>query len=239
MNRKIWGVSIVIPAYNEENRIYKSLKRIKQYLAGKRYSFEIIVVDDGSRDKTVEIAKKLKDRRMRIISYGGNRGKGYAVKTGMLAAKYPFALLSDADLSTPIEELDSFMGYVNRYDIIIGSRVIEGHKIVKKQPFYRVFLGIIFSKITDVLLGTGVKDTQCGFKLFKNCKHIFKKQTIDGFAFDVEILFIARRNGLKILELPVTWRNARQSKLNPLTDSLKMFAEIIRIKANFLRGVYK
>ncbi len=232
-------ISVIIPAYNEEKRIYKTIKKIINYLKSRNYSFEIIVVDDGSKDKTLEIAHRIKDRRLRIISYGKNQGKGYTVKTGMLAAKYKLALFCDADLSTPIEELGNFMKFIGDYDIIVGSRVIEGHKILKKQPFFRVFLGIVFSKITKTILDTGLQDTQCGFKLFKNCKNIFKQQTLDGFAFDVEILFLAKKRGMKILELPIVWKNVKSSKLNPLTDPLKMFKDVVRIRINSLLGIYK
>jgi dolichyl-phosphate beta-glucosyltransferase len=232
-------ISVVIPTYDEEKRIYKTIKKIINYLKSRNYSFEIIVVDDGSKDKTTEIVRQIRDKRLRVISYDKNKGKGYAVKTGMLAAKNNLALFCDADLSTPIEELDNFMKFVDDYDIIVGSRVIEGHKILKKQPFLRVFLGIVFSKITKTILDTGLQDTQCGFKLFRNCRDILKKQTIDGFAFDVEILFLARRKGLKILELPIVWKNVRGSKLNPLKDSLNMFKDILKIRKNFITGVYK
>lgn len=233
------AISVIIPAYNEGKRIYNSLKRIRDYLSRKNYSFEIIVVNDGSNDNTVQVATKIKDRRIRIITYSKNQGKGHAVKTGMLAASNNLALFCDADLSTPIEELGNFMKFVNDYDIIAGSRVIFGHKITKKQPFLRVLLGIIFSKITRLILDTGLQDTQCGFKLFKNCKHIFKKQTTNGFAFDVEILFLARKNGMKIQELPVTWKNVLGSKLSPVKDSLRMLKDILKIRKNFINGIYK
>jgi len=231
-------ISVIIPAYNEENRIYNSLKKIRDYLSRKNYSFEIIVVDDGSRDNTAQVAGRIRDKRLRIIKYRKNQGKGYAVRTGMLAAKNNLALFCDADLSTPIEELGKFMKSIKDYDIIVGSRVVEGHKIVRKQPRFRVLLGGIFSKITRIVLPVNVQDTQCGFKLFKNCKPIFKKQTLDGWAFDVEILFIARQKGTKILEIPVIWNDASGSKLNPFRDSLKMLLEIARIKINSFLGRY-
>lgn len=233
------AVSVIIPAYNEGKRIYNSLKKIRDYLSRKNYSFEVIVVDDGSKDNTVQVARRIKDKRIKIITYSKNQGKGCAVKIGMLSAKKKLALFCDADLSTPIEELSRFMKFIDKYDIIVGSRVISGHKIIKKQPFLRVLLGIIFSKITKLILDTGLQDTQCGFKLFKNCKHIFEKQTINGFAFDVEVLFLARKQGMKILELPVTWKNVLGSKLSPVKDSLRMLKDILRIRKNFIIRMYK
>lgn len=231
-------ISVIIPAYNEEKRIYSTLLKIKSYLSKNGYLFEIIVVDDGSRDKTAEVVKRMKDPRIRMIGCSRNKGKGYAVRKGMLVAKHNLALFCDADLSTPIEELGNFAEHIKNYDIIIGSRVIAGHRVTKKQPPFRVFLGVIFSKITKMLVPLGIADTQCGFKLFKNCKNIFKKQTTNGFAFDVEILFLAKKQGMKILELPVLWRNAEGSKLSPVKDSLRMFRDVIKVWVKNLLGGY-
>lgn len=233
-------LSIIIPAYNEEKRIASSLKRIYEYLKKKKIDYEIIIVNDGSRDKTTEVVRKIKDKRTRIISHKINKGKGHAVKTGMLAAKGDLLLLSDSDLSTPIEELDKLMEYIKNYDIVIGSRAMKGSDVRIKQAFYKVWLGKLGNKAIQFLVAPGIKDTQCGFKLFKKnvAQRIFKKQTIDRWGFDFEILFIARKLGYTIKEFPVVWINAEGSKVK-LTDYPKTFLELFKIRWNNLCGKYK
>ncbi|MFH0831793.1 MAG: dolichyl-phosphate beta-glucosyltransferase [archaeon] len=239
MKKKGNSLSVIIPAYNEEKRISRTINLILSYLQHRNYSLEIIVVNDGSTDNTLQAVRKIKGKAIKIITYSKNQGKGYAVRKGMLAAKNNLALLCDADLSTPIEELGNFMKFVKNNDIIVGSRVLPGHKIVRKQPFFRVMLGRLFIGIIKIVLGTDIQDTQCGFKLFKNCKSLFKKQKIRGFAFDVEILALAKKQGMSILELPIVWKNAAGSKVNPLGDSLRMFKDIFRIRENFINRAYK
>ncbi|NOZ80397.1 MAG: glycosyltransferase family 2 protein, partial [DPANN group archaeon] len=159
-------LSIIIPAYNEENRIGSTLRAIKEYCNRKRLNYEIIIVDDGSNDRTRTIVEKAKDRHIRLVSYGKNRGKGFAVRFGMGKARGDLLLFSDADLSTPIEELDKFLPLAERFDVLIGSRNLRGSDIRIRQPWYRRIPGKIFSIITRVLLLPGIKDSQCGFKLF-------------------------------------------------------------------------
>jgi dolichyl-phosphate beta-glucosyltransferase len=233
------SLSVIIPSFNEEKRIGKTISRILSYLKKKRFNYEIIIVDDGSKDNTRNIVKKfLKNKNIILTKKRENKGKGYSVKQGALIAKHNFILFSDADLSTPIQELDKFLKYIDKYDIVIGSRALKGADIRIKQPFYRAFIGKTFNKIARLLTVKGIKDTQCGFKLFKNCRDIFKKQTIDGFGFDVELLFISQKRGLKIKELPITWLNAEGSKVSAFKDSCKMFYDLLKIRFNSILGKY-
>ena len=223
-------ITIVIPAYNEEDRIDSTIKNIKKYFSQKKeIKSQILVVDDGSTDRTVEVAKKL---GCEVLSNDINRGKGYSVRNGMLHAKTKYALITDADLSTPIEEFDKFLNIYKQYDIVIGSRKLNDSNIEIKQPFYRVMAGNAFPMIVNLFFRLGVKDTQCGFKLFNlsKSKVIFKKQKITGFAFDVELMFLAKKANLKIKEVGVMWENEPNSKLDFLRHPLQMFVDLIRIR---------
>lgn len=233
-------ISVIIPAYNEEKRLPKTLNRIYKYLSKTKADYEILVVDDGSKDRTIEAARKTKNDKTKIISYGRNKGKGYAVKTGMLKADGDYLLFSDADLSTPIEELDKFLKQMKHHDIVIGSRAVKGSDIKIKQPFYRVLLGKTFNLIVQILTIRGIHDTQCGFKLFRKeaAMKIFPKQRIERFGFDVEILFIAKKSGYRIKEMPVVWINDEESKVSPVKDAIRMFRELLTIRYNSLRGRY-
>jgi dolichyl-phosphate beta-glucosyltransferase len=235
------NLSIVIPAYNEEKRIGKTLERIREYLKKRKFDYEIIVVDDGSKDKTSEVVYSSKDKRIRLFRNEVNKGKGYSVKRGMLEARNELILFSDSDLSTPIEELDNFLKYLPNYDVIIASRNMKGSKIKVKQPFFRQMLGRIFPLIVRLLTVRRIKDTQCGFKLFKKeaAKRIFSKMTIDRFGFDVEALYLAKKYKFKIKELPVVWVNDTASTVNPVKDSARMLVDLIRIRINDLSGRYK
>jgi dolichyl-phosphate beta-glucosyltransferase len=200
------SLSIVIPVYNEEKRIEKTLNKILEYIKIKKIKYEIIIVDDFSKDKTIDVIKKFKEKII-ILKNNKNYGKGYSIKKGIENAKNELILFSDADLATPIEELDKMLGFINKFDIIIASRNLKESKIVIKQPFYRQLLGKTFPLLVRLLLISDIKDTQCGFKLFKNdiAKNIVKLQTINRFCFDVELLFIAKKLGYKIKEIPVIW----------------------------------
>ncbi len=225
-------LSIIIPAYNEEKRIGDSLDKILKFLAGFDYTFEIIVVDDGSSDGTSDIVNKY-GNNIHLISQPGNMGKGAAVRAGMLAAKGELRVFSDADLSTPIHELNKVIPIINEgYDIFIGSRALDYSSIKEHQPFYREFMGKTFNKIVQALVIKGIKDTQCGFKAFTKeaSETVFRQAKIDGFGFDVEILYLANKAGLKAKEVSVEWYNDERSKVNPVTDSLKMFLELLKIK---------
>jgi len=224
-------ISIIIPAYNEESRIVSSLVSAWIYMNERQYNFELIVVDDGSKDKTVELVKQF--GKAKLIKQPKNMGKGAAVKTGMLQATGDIRIFTDADFSTPIYEIQKILNKLSgNADICIGSRAIDNSMIKKHQPFYREFMGKSFNKIVQVLLFKGIKDTQCGFKGFKKeaAEKIFSNAKIKGFSFDVEILFLANKAGFKIEQVPVEWYNDNRSKVNPIKDSLAMIIELFRIK---------
>ncbi|MEN6511287.1 MAG: dolichyl-phosphate beta-glucosyltransferase [Chloroherpetonaceae bacterium] len=226
-------ISIVIPAYNEEERLPTTLRTIIDYFENLSKDYEIIVVDDGSQDKTAEIAQHF-NPRVKVIKLSKNLGKGAAVREGISHAQGDFILFSDADLSTPITEFHKLQESLeNGSHIAIGSRAIDSSLIKVHQPFYREFMGKTFNKIVRALVLRGIHDTQCGFKMFKKsvAKQIFSLAKIDGFGFDVEILYLAHKMNFKIAEIPVEWRNDTKSKISPVYDSLKMFFEILKIRS--------
>jgi len=226
-------ISIVIPAYNEEERLPTTLRTIIDYFENLSKDYEIIVVDDGSQDNTAEIAQHF-NPRVNVIKLPKNSGKGAAVREGISHAQGDFILFSDADLSTPITEFHKLQESLeNGSHIAIGSRAIDSSLIKVHQPFYREFMGKTFNKIVRALVLRGIHDTQCGFKMFKNsvAKQIFSLAKIDGFGFDVEILYLAHKMNFKIAEIPVEWRNDTKSKISPIYDSLKMFFEILKIRS--------
>jgi len=224
-------ISIIIPAYNEEKRINKTLETILSYLQKKKYDYELIVVNDGSTDKTKDVVLEFKNKQITVIDNLKNMGKGYSVKHGFLAATKEWILFSDADLSTPIEELETFFRYKD-YDVIIGSRNLPDSLIVVKQPLLRSTLGKIFPFFVQMLLLPGIRDSQCGFKLFRKdaAKKIAALQTIDGFCFDAEQLYIAKKFGFKIKEVPISWHNDERSKIKIVKDSVRMFVDLVRIR---------
>lgn len=233
-----YSISIVIPAYNEENRLGRTLEKIHSYCRKKRSDYEVIVVDDGSKDRTVKIAQKFKNTK--VLKNKGNKGKGYSVRHGVMNASKDLILFSDADLSTPIEMLDRLLPYADKYDIVIGSRKAKGSDIKVKQPFYRSFAGKLFPLIVNLFLVRDIKDTQCGFKLFKNkvAKKLFSMQRITRFSFDAEILYIAKKKKYSIKEVPVIWENDPNSKVNIIKDSFRMFKDLLRIRFYDLTGNY-
>jgi dolichyl-phosphate beta-glucosyltransferase len=236
-------LSVVIPAYNEESRLGTTMARVLEYLVQKGRSFELIVVDDGSRDKTVELAAAIqaKDSRVKVLSNGTNRGKGYSVRRGMLAATGDLILFSDADLSSPIEEVEKLESSIHQgHDVAIGSRDIIGSHVERPQPLHRRLMGYSFMVLRDWIAVSGFRDTQCGFKLFRAAcaREIFSRSIEEGFCFDVEILAIAKTLGYRMCEVPVVWRNDERSKVNPISDPLKMFLALFRIRLNVVRGVY-
>ncbi len=224
-------VSIIIPAYNEASRIGNSLNRIISYMNNSKYSYEIIVSDDGSRDETIAISESFDE--VRVVTEGKNFGKGRAVRRGILAAKGTIRIFTDADLSTPIQEIEKLLAELQKgYDVVIGSRAVNDDLIRKHQPFYREFMGKTFNKIVQVLVLKGISDTQCGFKGFteKAAEDIFLRAKMDGFSFDVEILFLADKLGYRIKETAVEWYNDERSTVSPVVDSIRMFKDITRIK---------
>ena len=231
-------LSVIIPAYNEENRIGKTLDATIRYLAGSDHRFELIVVDDGSMDETVSVVKSklagLDDAR--LISYAPNRGKGNAIRRGVMASKGQYAMFMDADLSTPVEEVERAFPYLmDGYDIVIGSRALPDSQILEHQPIYREKAGRIFKHLYQIMVGmNGFQDTQCGFKVFSGdlARRIFGLQRVDGFMFDIETLFIARKLGCNIKEMPVKWANSPESRLRIVRDTARMFKDLLLIRFN-------
>jgi len=236
-------ISVVIPAYNEETRILSTLEKVHSYCTDRFGEFEIIIVDDGSSDDTSALVTFLSGHRenVSLIRYAQNAGKGFAVKKGVLSSRGDLILICDADLSTPIEEIEKLLPFVdNDYDIAIGSRGLRDSRIVERQPWYRERMGKTFNFFVRMLAIRGIKDTQCGFKLFKGdrARALFSKSRINGFSFDVEVLYLARRAGYKINEVPITWINSPFSRVVIMRDPLKMFLDLLKIRANSLTGRY-
>lgn len=228
-------MSIILPAYNEENRLGPTLTRIGEYLDTKNWTAEIIVVDDGSNDRTVDLVKEWmkKDVRIKLVRNPENKGKGFSVRNGMLRATGRYRLFSDSDLSTPIEELDKLLSYIGgRTDVTIGSRSIAGSDVQVSQAFYRMLMGRIFNLIVRILFHTKMRDTQCGFKLFTReaAEDVFPKAVVNRFGFDVEVLFLAEKLGYKVQEVPVVWINSEESKVSAVRDSIDMFIDLFRIR---------
>lgn len=237
------SISIVIPAYNEESRIAGTLKKVGGYLTNKFKEYEILVVDDGSSDGTASVVKAVSREvaHITLIRYPENSGKGYAIRRGVLSSRYKLLLISDADLSTPIEEFERLEHFVNSgFDIAIGSRGLRDSNIVVRQPWYRETMGKMFNLLVRTLAVAGIKDTQCGFKLFNGdvARSVFRKGRINGFAFDVEILFLAIKAGYRVREVSITWLNSPNSRVDILSDPLKMFLELFKIRAYWLFGKY-
>lgn len=225
-------ISIIIPAFNEEERLGNSLQVIMDYFRDKAHETEIVVVDDGSSDGTEKIAREYPG--VKVFPQPRNMGKGAAVRRGMLESTGSLRIFTDADLSTPIYESKKIIEKIGEgFDIAAGSRAVDYGMIRKHQPFYREFMGKTFNQIVQLLVIKGIKDTQCGFKGFtaRAAEMIFSKAKIDGFSFDVEALYLASKANLRIAEVPVEWYNDERSKVNPVWDSLNMFREILRIKS--------
>jgi dolichyl-phosphate beta-glucosyltransferase len=223
------ALSIVIPAYNEEARLGPTLDRINAWRGARPGTAEVVVSDDGSRDRTREIAAAA---GARVVGHMPNRGKGAAVREGMLAALGDRVLMCDADLATPIEELDKLGAELDRgADIAIGSRALDRTLIETRQHPMRELMGRTFNGIVRLLVLGGIKDTQCGFKLFTRtaAQDLFGRATVDGFAFDVEILWLARGR-YEIAEVPVVWRHVEESKVSPGSDALRMFVDVVRLR---------
>jgi dolichyl-phosphate beta-glucosyltransferase len=225
------SLSVVIPAFNEESRLGPTLERVRAHLAARGGELEIIVVDDGSTDGTAAVARAA-GAPGRVIELGRNRGKGAAVRAGMLAATGARILFSDADLATPIDELAKLEGHLDAgYDIAIASRALAQSDIRVRQHPIRELMGRTFNVVVRSLLLGGIRDTQCGFKLFTAAAahDLFGRATLDGFAFDVEILHLAR-NRYRIAEVPVVWRHVEESKVSPGTDAARMFLDLVRLR---------
>jgi dolichyl-phosphate beta-glucosyltransferase len=244
LSRETMTLSVIIPAYNEEGRIGKSLETIARYLNETGYRHEVVVVDDGSEDLTTEVVEGFARgvKNFGLLKNGVNRGKGYSIRHGVLYSKGNIILMSDADLSTPIEEVEKLLDPIlsEGYQVAIGSRALPGSDVRVHQPWYRENMGKVFNLFVQALVIGGIKDTQCGFKCFtgRAAKAIFSRQALDGFSFDVEALFIARRLGYRIKEVPIVWINSPASRVHVLRDPLRMFRDLWRIRLWDLRGRY-
>lgn len=238
-------LSIVIPAYNEEERIGRTLEGTFEYLSTRNYEYEVLVVNDGSRDRTAEKVLEFAQQtsgRLRLIENPGNRGKGYAVRNGMLQAGGEIALFYDADLATPTSEISKVIEPIseNQYDVVFGSRALDRSLIGTHQSVLREAIGRGGNLIQYVLTGLNFKDTQCGFKAFRRsaAQSVFPLQQIDGFGFDPEILFIAKKQGWRLLETAVRWNHVEGSKVNPIASPIKVLMEVSTIRWNDLMGKY-
>jgi glycosyltransferase involved in cell wall biosynthesis len=242
MSSTVPDLSIIIPSYNEESRLPATLERIAAYLLTYGREAEVLVVDDGSKDGTAAVAESFGSRipRLRVVSNGVNRGKGYSVRYGMQEARGHIALFTDADLSAPIEEAGKLLGALETNDLAIGSRAMDRSLISAHESPFREFAGIIFNKIVRSVLWLPFVDTQCGFKAFRRerCGVIFEQQTIERFGFDPELLYLARHHGLRAVEIPVRWGHSPATKVSLLHDSIQMFVDVFTIRWNALRGRY-
>lgn len=234
-------LSLVIPAYNEEKKIASDLDAVYHYLKKQPYKHEVLVVDDGSLDKTHEIVKSFeqKYKTLRCIRYNQNRGKGYAVKTGVLQAKGEYILFVDAGSCVPYKDVEKGLKLLySGYDVALGSRALIKSEILQKQPRYRRIGSQIFGFIVRWFMGVNpIQDTQCGFKVFKQeaAYAIFRKNRIDGFMFDTETILNAKRMSFRLKEFPVTWRNDPDTRFNPILGSIRNFKELWKIKTSILR----
>lgn len=235
--------TIVIPAYNESARLAASLEKVLAYVHAQNWNAEVIVINDGSRDNTADIARTFaaKDPTLRLIENPGNRGKGYSVRNGMLHAKGEIILFSDADLSSPIEEASKLLAALDQgADIAIGSRWLRAETQTHRQPLYRQLFGRVFNLLLRLTLGLNFKDTQCGFKAFRQpaVTAVFPLQKIERWGFDPEILFLARKLGFEVKEVPVLWGHSGGTRINPLVDGSRMFLEMLRIRWYSITGKY-
>jgi dolichyl-phosphate beta-glucosyltransferase len=228
-------LSIVIPCYNEEQRLPRTIEQIERYLRGSGISYELILVDDGSSDGTRRIMDEAAERNhaLRLEALPQNRGKGRALAEGVAAARGTEILVTDADLSTPIEELDKLRAELRKgAGVAIASRALKGSRVEVSQPIYRVLMGKAFNLLVQAVLLPGIWDTQCGFKLFSaDVAHdAFARLTTDGFGYDPEVLYRAKKRGVRIAEVPVVWRNSAPTKVSPIKSSLDMFKHVVRIR---------
>ncbi|HUJ29725.1 MAG TPA: dolichyl-phosphate beta-glucosyltransferase [Candidatus Acidoferrum sp.] len=245
MSERAPELSIIVPAYNEEQRLPRTLARIRDYFAATQAlpEVEIIIVDDGSTDGTIKVAEECARQMpsVRVVPNGTNRGKGYSVRHGMLEARGRIALFTDADLSSPIEESQKLLAALAEGNqVAIGSRALDRSLIETHQSPFREFAGIIFNCFVRIFTGLPFHDTQCGFKAFERepARIAFEQQRIERFGFDPEVLFLAKRHGLRSVEVPVRWAHDPATKVHVIRDSLTMFGDLIYIRWNWLLGRY-
>lgn len=245
-------LSVIIPAYNEEPNFNKgTLDEVPKYLGKQIYSWEILIIDDGSEDQTAKLGQEFakKHENVRVVK-NPHQGKAETVKTGVKEAKGELILFTDFDQATPLSEAEKLLPYFPEYDIVIGSRQLPGAKR-EKEPFYRHLMGLVFNLVVQTIAVRGIWDTQAGFKCFKAevAKKLFSQLKVYGMgkkvkgalvtAFDVELLFIAKKQGYKIKEVPIVWHHVATTRVSPLKDSLRMFRDVVRVRLNDIKGVYK
>lgn len=233
-------LSVIIPAHNEENRLPASLEQVQRFLEGQPFASEIVIVENGSADRTFEVARSFAERHANIRVIQSERGKGAAVKHGMLEARGEYRFMCDADLSMPVEEISKFIPpALEGFDIAIASREAEG-AVRYNEPAYRHLGGRGINLIIQTLILPGLNDTQCGFKCFRAgvVDDIFKRQTLHGWSFDIELLYVARKRGYHIEEVPIHWYHHPDTKVSALRDAVQMIKDIFRIHANARRGIY-
>jgi dolichyl-phosphate beta-glucosyltransferase len=226
-------LSVIVPAYDEEARLPRTLARLREYYDTQQYAYDVTVVSDGSRDRTVAIVREFDDPRFHVIDSQPNRGKGYVVRLGMLQATGEVALFCDADLATPQEETEKLLAAIHAgADIAIGSRPLRDSRLEVRQPLYRELLGRTFNKAVQLMAVRGIDDTQCGFKAFRRAaaQDVFSRAKLDGFGFDFETLMIARDLGYRIDEIPIRWAHQEGSKVNMLRDGTRMLGDLVRLR---------
>ena len=237
-------LSIVIPAYNEESRIEPTIRDIVGYCRGAGRNFELILVDDGSQDGTSALGWKLSKEfpELRLIRLAANHGKGYSVRTGVVNAVGRTVLFADADGATPISEIERLEAALDSgADVAVGSRAIRAEGVTVRAKVYRHLIGRTFHLLVEWLADGGVKDTQCGFKMFRSevAQDLFSRMRMNGFSFDVEVLLMARRRGYHVAEVPVNWTHQAGSKVRLTSDSIRMAADLVRIRTHCLSGQYE
>ncbi len=225
-------LSIVVPAFDEASRLGPSLRRILDHLARRPEPAEVLVVDDGSSDATAEVAAAFAGEGVRVLRHPVNRGKGAAVRTGLAAAAGAWVLVTDADLSAPIEDLARLEAHRDEAEVVLGSRAVADSRITTHQPLYRELMGKTFNLMVRLAGVRGIHDTQCGFKLLAGdaARRLAAELTVDRFAWDVELVWLARRRGYRVVEVGVSWANSPASRVDPLFDSLSMLRDLVRFR---------
>jgi dolichyl-phosphate beta-glucosyltransferase len=239
-------LSLIVPAYNEADRLPDTIRRTQKHSRSWNFPFEVIVVVEPSEDRTLALAENAVKSwiSLRVLTHHEKRGKGFAVRSGMLRARGDLIFFTDADLSTPLEDLDAALALFaldRSIDLIVGNRMHPDSRILQRQNVSREWMGKVFNRIVQTLTGLRIRDTQCGFKGFRNraAKEIFGRQRIDGFSFDVEVLLLARAMGFAIAELPVHWTNSEASRVHPVRDSTRMFFDVVRVRRLVKRTMYE
>jgi dolichyl-phosphate beta-glucosyltransferase len=225
-------LSVVIPAFNESLRLGPTLRRVAEYLQQSGLRYEVLVVDDGSTDDTAGVARQFASEGVRVLRQEVNRGKGAVLKAGVLESRGREVLLCDADLSTPIEDIERLRPHLAEAEVVLGSRAVASSEIEQHQPFYREMMGRTFNFIIQLVGVRGLRDTQCGFKLLDGdvARQLFAELQIQRFAYDVELVWLARRHGYRVAEVGVRWKDSPSSKVNPLTDSLRMLLDVLSLR---------